>query len=84
MHRITETNSNNYASVDQNSPEVYREHKQNASFASVNLSTDAREKFETDANDANSYISSQTSGEFNSEDVEKSETNPSYYREKYK
>jgi GTPase SAR1 family protein len=84
---VRQENSNNNVSVDKNSPEVNRGYKKNASLASHNFSSDAREKFSdashnfsngsvpklSDASDAKPGISPQTSGEFSSENSEKIE-----------
>jgi len=80
-------NSNNGASLAKISPELNKEHSENASLASHNLSSDAREKFSdashnfsnglvpkfSDASDAKPGISPQTSVEFSSESNEKIE-----------
>ena len=63
-------NSNNGASLAKISPELNKEHSENASLASHNFSNGLVPKF-SDASDAKPGISPQTSGEFSSEDSEK-------------
>jgi len=70
---ILDKNSNKEVPLDGNITEVSGDIPKNVSNASVNLSTDAREKIETDANDTNSYISSKTSVVFNAEEGEENE-----------
>ena len=70
---ILDKNSNKEVPLNGNTTEVSGDIPKNVSNASVNLSTDAREKIETDANDTNSYISSKTSVVFNAEEGEENE-----------
>ncbi|AZG03302.1 hypothetical protein [Sulfolobus spindle-shaped virus] len=67
----TQNNSKNEVSFDKNSPEVQTEKTQNVTFVTHNLDGVTREKFKSVTNVTNPPISSQTSGEFSSEESEK-------------